>query len=222
MRNYTLILLLLFSVLCPQIAGADDLEALEVTNRRLRAEYELATKSQVYFVFDLQAKKVQFKASGMAIAELPVQTVSFWGQVGGDKVRTVAAKHSFNTPEREVLKIPPPEENTKTETEPKAEAKAEPKKFELAALELSDMPTSFQIRFDDGFRLSVKPAPEGFFRRIWRAIGKGFWHLSRPLITIWNFLQNRTYSELLLTLPPKDAQLLYWSLTDGSSCLLIN
>jgi len=220
MRNYTLILLLLCSVLWSGIAAADNLEALEVTNRRLRAEYELATKSQLYFVFDLQAKKVQFKASGMAIAELPVQKVSFWGQVAGVKVRTVAAKHSFNTPEREVLKIPPAEESAKAE--PKAEAKADPKKFELAALELSDMPTSFQVRFDDGFLVSVKPAPDGFFRRIWWALGKGFWHLSRPLISVWNFLNKQTYAEVLLTMPPKDAQLLYWSLTDGSSCLLIN
>jgi hypothetical protein len=220
MRYYTLILLFLCSVLCPTIAGADDLEALEATNRQLRAEYELARKSQLYFVFDLPAKKVQFKASGMAIAELPVQRADFWGQVGGDKIRTVAAKHSYGTPEREVLKIPPPEQSA--EAKPQAEAKADPKKFELAALELSDMPTSFQVRFDDGFLVSVKPAPAGFFRRIWWALSKGFWHLSRPLNSVWNFLHKQTYAEILLTIPPKDAQLLYWSLTDGSSCLLIN
>lgn len=222
MRNLTLICLLLCGVLCPAISGADDLEALEAANRRLRAEYELATKSQLYFVFDLPAKRVQFKASGMAIAELPVQRVDFWGQVRSDRIRTVAAKHSYDTPEREVLKIPPPEQSAKPVAEPKPEAKADPKKFELAALELSDMPTSFQVRFDDGFLVSVKPAPEGFFRRIWWLLAKGFWHLSRPLISVWNFLHKQTYAEILLTMPPKDAQLLYWSLTDGSSCLLIH
>jgi hypothetical protein len=222
MRYYTLILLFLCSVLGPAIAGADDLEALEATNRRLRAEYELATKSQLYFVFDLPAKKVQFKASGLTIAELPVQRMDFWGQVGSDKVRTVAAKHSFFTPEREVLKIPPPEQGVKSEAEPKAEVKADPKKFELAALELSDMPTSFQVSFDDGLLISVKPAPEGFFRRLWWALGKGLWHLSRPLLSVWNFLHKQAYTEILLTMPPKDAQLLYWSLTEGSSCILIN
>jgi hypothetical protein len=222
MRYYSLILLLLGCFLYPAISRADDLETLEATNRILRAEYELASRSQLYFVFDLQAKKVQFKASGLAIAELPVEKVTFWGQVAGDKVRTVLAKHSFNTPEREVLKIPPPEQSAKPETDSKAEAKADPKKFELAALELSDMPTSFQVRFDDGLLVAVKPAPEGFFRQLWGAFGKWFWHLSRPLISVWNFLHNRSYSEILLTMPPKDAQLLYWSLTDGSSCLLIN
>lgn len=223
MRNCTLIVLLFCTVLCPAFARADDLEALEVANRRLRAEYELASKSQLYFIFDLPAKKVQFKSSGLAVAELPVQTVNFWGQVGGgDKIRTVAAKQSYYTPQREVLKIPPPEQSAKPEAEPEAEAKAEPKKFELAALELSDMPTSFQVHFDDGLLVSVKPAPEEVSRRIWWTLGKGFWYLSRPLISIWNFLHKQTYSEILLTMPPKDAQLLYWSLTDGSSCLLIN
>ncbi|HXV20709.1 MAG TPA: hypothetical protein VD811_06945 [Desulfuromonadales bacterium] len=222
MRNYTLILVLLCSVLCQGISAADDLETLEATNRLLRAEYELATKTQLYFVFDLSAKKIQFKASGMAIAELPLQRVSFWGTVGGDKVRTVASKHSYKTPERDVLKIPSAEESAKPEAEPKAEVKTDPKKFELAALELSDMPTSFQVRFDDGLLVAVKPAPEEFFRRIWWTLNKGFWYLSRPLVTVWNFLHKRPYSEILLTMPPKDAQLLYWSLTDGSSCLLIN
>jgi hypothetical protein len=222
MRNFTLIFFLLCSVLCPTISGADGLEALEVTNRLLRAEYELASKSQLYFVFDLSAKKVQFKASGMAVTELLVQKVSFWGRFGGDNIRTVAAKHSYYTPERDVLKIPPPEQSAKPEAEPQAEAKADPKKFELAALEISDMPTSFQVRFDDGLLVAVKPAPEEFFRRIWWTFNKGFWYLSRPLITVWNFLHKQHYSEILLTMPPKDAQLLYWSLADGSSCLLIN
>lgn len=222
MRYYTLILVLLCSVLCQGIAAADDLETLEATNRLLRAEYELASKSQLYFVFDLQAKKVQFKSSGMAIAELPLQRLSFWGPVSGDKVRTVAGKYSSKTPERDVLKVPSPEESDKPEAEAKAEVKSDPKKFELAALELSDMPTAFQVRFDDGLLVAVKPAPEEFFRRIWWTLNKGFWYLSRPLITVWNFLHKRPYSEILLTMPPKDAQLLYWSLTDGSSCLLIN
>ncbi|HEY7746783.1 MAG TPA: hypothetical protein VIA07_10625 [Desulfuromonadales bacterium] len=222
MRNLTLVLVILCSVLCQGIARADDLETLEATNRRLRAEYELATKSQLYFVFDLQAKNVQFKSSGMAIAELPLQRVSYWGPVSGDKVRTVAGKLSYKTPERDVLKIPSPEESAKPDAEPKAQVKADPKKFELAALELSDMPTSFQVRFDDGLLVAVKPAPEEFLHRIWWTLNRGFWYLSRPLFSVWNFLHQRTYSEILLTMPPKDAQLLYWSLTDGSSCLLIN
>jgi hypothetical protein len=147
-----------------------------------------------------------------------LQGLSFWGPVSGDQVRTVAGKYSDKTPERDVLKIPSPEESDK----PEAEVKADPKKFELAALELSDMPTAFQVRFDDGLLIAVKPAPEEFFPRLWWTLNEGFWYLSRPLVTVWNFLHKRPYSEILLTMPPKDAQLLYWSLTDGSSCLFID
>lgn len=219
MRYFILFCLL---SLCPMISlatsQADDLAALEAANRRLRAEYELASQSQIYFMFDLEAGKVQFKASGLAVAELPVHAVRFWGPVTTDKVRTVVSKHSFFTPEREVLKIPSPEENTKTEDKPKSD----PKKFELAALELSDMPSSFQLRFDDGLLITVGPAPEGILSRLWRSLGKIFWYLSRPLLTLWSTLHRESYTEILLTMPPRDAQLLYWSLTEGASCLLVD
>lgn len=219
--RYVILFLLLLS-LCqatlPGSARADDLKALEATNRRLRAEYDLATKSQIYFLFDLQAKKVQFKASGLSVAELAVQSVQLWGHVATDKVRTVASKHSFFTPEREVLKIPSPEEETKADEKPKSDTK----KFELAALELSDMPTSYQLRFDDGLLISVSAAAEGFFPRLWRGVRKAFWFLSRPLLTVWNYFQKESYTELALTMPSRDAQLLYWSLTEGASCLVVD
>lgn len=218
--RYLYLLLLLCTLLAPAVVGADDLDTLKSENQRLRAEYELAAKQKLYFVFDLPAKKVQFKASGIAVAELPVQRTTVWGQIGGeDKLRTVAAKRSFVTPKRDTVKIVPPEGTAaKPETE---EPKSEPKKFELEALELSDMPSSFQVRFDDGLLLSVIPDPEGFFTRALSILVKTFWYLSRPLISDWNFIHKKTYTEILLTMPPKDAQLLYWSLADGSSCILI-
>lgn len=224
MRYVSFLLLFLGTLLAPAVVGADELGELESSNLRLRAEYELAAKQQLYFVFDLPAKKVQFKASGISVAELPVQALTIWGQVGNkDKLRTVAAKHSYFTPKRDMVKIEQPEQSAEPEAKPKTEdePKAEPKKFELEALELSDMPSSFQVRFDDGLLLSVKPAQEGFFPQVWGAIAKGFWYLSRPLISVWNFLHKKTYTEILLTMPSKDAQLIYWSLADGSSCLLI-
>lgn len=211
-------LLSLCQTLSPAVSQADDLAALETANRRLRAEYGLASKSQIYFMFDLEERKVQFKASGLAIAELPVHSVQYWGPVATDKVRTVASKHSFFAPEREVLKIPSPDESTDSGAKPKSD----PKKFELAALELSDMPSSFRLRFDDGLLISVSPAPEGILSRLWRALGNGFWYLSRPLLTLWSTLHKENHTEIMLTMPSRDAQLLYWSLTEGASCLLVD
>lgn len=218
--RYLLIFWFLFfcQATLPVASRADDLKTLETTHRRLRAEYDLATKPQIYFLFDLQAKKVQFKASGLSVAELAVHSAHLWGQIPTDKVRTVVSKHSFFTPEREVLKIPSPDEDTKSEEKTKPDAK----KFELAALELSDMPTSYQLRFDDGLLISVRAGDDGYFPALWRGFGKVFWFLSRPLLTVWNYLQKQSYTELALTMPSKDAQLLYWSLTEGASCLVVD
>lgn len=218
--RYLIILFWLF--LCPALfpatVQADDVKTLETVNKRLRAELELATRQQIYFMFDLQQGIVQFKSSGISVAELPLHSVRPWGQIATDKVRTVASKHSFVTPEREVLKVPSPEESAKTEAKPESE----PKKFELAALELPDMPTSYKLRFDDGLLITVRPDSEGFISRLWRTLDKGFWYLSRPLLTLWHYFHKQNYCEILLTMPPKDAQLLYWSLTEGASCLIVD
>jgi len=219
---FFLLWLSLCHLLLPASSQADDVKSLEAVNKRLRAEYELAASQQIYFMFDLQMSLVQFKSSGISVAELPLHSVRAWGPIATDKVRTVASKHSFFTPEREVLKPPSPEESGKAEVKTEANTKSDPKKFELAALELSDMPTSFQLRFDDGLRITVRPDAEGFFSRLWGALGKGFWYLSRPLLTLWHYFHEQSHIEILLTMPPKDAQLLYWSLTEGSSCLIVD
>jgi len=218
MRLVLVPLLLLLALLPapPSTAEEVTLAHLEALNLRLRAEYDLASQKKLYFVFDLPERKIRFKASGVKVAELQLLGINQWGPLGGEGIRSLVAKESFAQPQREVITVGQPK--AAGDSDKTADAG---KKFELAALELSDMPTSFQLRFDDGTRISVKAAPEGLAQRLGWLLRKPGWLLSRPLISDWNFLRKQSYTELLLTMPAKDAQLLYWSLTDGSNCLLL-
>ncbi len=82
------------------------------------------------------------------------------------------------------------------------------------------MPTNFTIVLDDGLNIIVRPVTEGWTSRLREKSHLFFWYLSRPLISDWNFLHGKAYTELHLMLLAKDVQLLYWSLAENSPFLL--
>jgi hypothetical protein len=220
MRALTLVAILLLGLVCAAPAADEvPLAALESANWLLKAELELAKSAQVYFDFDLAEKKVRFKSSGIAVAELPVSQLRIWGPSTGDKLRTLTGKESLVRPERESILIPG-QEGEKPGEAKKEEGSKEEKKFDLQALELSDMPRTFRLRLDDATVITVRPAPQGTLEWL---LAKGlalYWHLSRPLISDWHFLHRKPYTEILLIMPAKDAQLLYWSFAEGTRCLI--
>lgn len=188
--------------------GDERRTALTAENRFLRAEHELAGQQKVYFQFDLAGRQVRLKTSGVVVAELAVTGGRRWGPSPTAAVRTLVAKDALFPPQRKQIEIP----------DGQSQEKKAP--FELQTLELDDMPTAFHARLDDGTRLSLLAAPTGLFSRGWEALRVVFWYLTRPLISDWHFLRGRAYTELRLLLPARDVQMLYWSLIEGSGCLL--
>jgi hypothetical protein len=222
MRACPLLLLLLLTGLP---ARADERAALEATNRQLKSELELAKKQQLYFVFDLPERKVLFKTSGIPVATLAAVDLRLWGRPGGDQLRTLAGKVADKPPKRESVVITPAEGEAKPAEPAPPEAppakKGEPKKIELQALEIDDMPVSYTLHLSDGLLVTVRPAAEGSFRsKLAATADKVYWYLSRPLISDWLYLRKQTYNEILLVLPPKEARMLYWSFTEGAPCLI--
>jgi len=216
MRAFLLLMLYSLITVFPALAKEATLEQLEAVNLRLRAEYDLASQKKIYFVFDLPARKIAFRASGVTVAELRFGGIRQWGMFKEEGIRSLVNKESLVKPERDIITVGEVKNN-----EDAAKPAGDGKKLDLAALELADMPTSFQLHLDDGTLISVQSAPSGFSQQLWWQLRKLYWLLSRPLISDWNFLRKKPYTELLLTMPAKDAQLLYWSFTDGSNCLLL-
>lgn len=215
MRSLLLLLLLCLFLVSPIVAGAgrpatESPLAVVAANQLLKAEYDLARKPQIYFVVDLPASRFRFKASGITVTDLTIAGHRLWGPVPAStpKPRTVEQKEALFAPQRQKIEAP------------KVTAGKDERPFKIKALELGDMPTAFRARFDDGTRLSVRAVPEGFMARGWSTVQTGLWYFTRPLISDWHFLFGTAYTELHLTLPARDVQLLYWSLTEGSSCLI--
>lgn len=177
----------------------------------LTAEYDLAKQPKAYFVLDIQGKTLELRIRGMALRAWPLQNIHFWGRPGFSRSVELVRKSALNPPQRKVIK---PGE---VEKQPVDAAK-----FELEALELSDMPKNFTLDFDDGLHVSVK-TPRGGLSGRSRAYREAFrWYVMLP---VRNFLRGgakKPLSELEFTFAnEKDAQSIYWMFYDGIKGIIL-
>ncbi len=206
---------LLFCLFCfslgaalPAAAAAPG-EVFPADYRLLRQELHLAKENQIYFVFDLPAHQVSFRASGLSVAELPLAGWRLWGHPREPRIDVLVEKDTLAEPQR-----------TKIRVAPAAETPTLTAGGDLQALEIDDMPVRYQLLFDDGTVIRVAPCARGVFGRIIDGWRWAAWCLSRPLISDWKFFRGKPYTELVLVLQPRDAQLLYWSFTAGGRSLI--
>ena len=219
MRSFLTVLLLL--LLWIPGAAADEATELAQTNRLLQAEYELAKSQKLYFIFDLPVGRIQFKSSGIVLAEAPILTMHSWGRPVDGLTYTLTKRTARKEPEREKVAIPDGKEaETPAAPQPAPKPGEAPK---IQALELSDMPTEYTLELDDGTLLTVRsPLAENVdFKEKFRYLrDKYSWYVDRSLKSIWHHRQGTTYNEMLLTLPEREARMLYWSFQVGARCLV--
>jgi hypothetical protein len=220
MRLFLTILLAL--LLCSPVTAADETAELAQTNRLLQAEYDLAKSQQLYFFIDLQANRIYFRTSGVTLAELPILSLRSWGRPADGIAYALAKKTAREEPVREQVLIPPaPGKEPEKPAEPVIEAK-KPQAPVLQALEIADMPTEYVLQLDDGTLLTVHAElseANTMTKLRWKAV-RSSWFLTRPLISVWHRWHGSTYNEMSLTLPEREARMLYWSFQEGARCLV--
>ena len=208
--RFTFILLCLCVALsAASNVSADELLDLRTENRFLQSELPLAQKANVYFIFNLKDKKVYMKTRGVTLRELPIVKVKAWNIRIPAKSQALLKRSTLFKPRREDIK--PQEKETGSSD-----------KFEIDALELDDMPSRFNLVLDNGVVITVRPTPRGVLSHLENMGNSLFWHLSRPLLTVWGFLGKKSYSSLYLSMEKTDAQSLYWSFSEGSQCIIYN
>jgi hypothetical protein len=217
-----LLIMLLALLLAGAAVAGDDAADLLQTNRLLQAEYDLAKSQKLYFVIDLPARRILFRASGVTLAELPILTLRSWGRPADGITYTLARKTARQEPVREQVLIPPaPGKEPDKPAEPVIEAR-KPEAPALQALEIADMPTDYTLQLDDGTLLTVHAelAEAGLLTRLrWQTV-RFSWYLTRPLISVWHRLRGSAYNEMLMVLPERETRMLYWSFQEGARCLV--
>jgi|GEM_PF-564479 len=191
-------------------AFSQDFLSLE-EHQLLESELKLAKTPQLYFIFDFKKKEILIKSKGAILKELKIDAVRFWGQHVKPEPYTLIKKSALLKPKREEIK-PKKEEDTEETTGT----------FDIKALELSDMPSSYRLTLKKGIVITIRPTPEGIFSTIFNAVSLANWYLSRPLLTLWNYLMGKPFTAVYLTLQKEDARSLYWSFTEGAESIIYN
>jgi len=209
LRTILSLIYILFALFISSSATADVLNSKE---ELLKYEIKLARKPQIYFMLNLEEKKIYIKARGIILKEIPVYDIRFWGDILRVQPYLMFKKSAFSTPMRDKIN---PEEIDKEENN-----NDEKKKFELKALELSDMPASYTLSLDENVFISVKPIHKSMVMRLFADAYSLNWYVAKPLYTVWNTIRNKPYTAIQLLLKKEDAQSLYWSFVEGGKIII--
>lgn len=199
-------------------------QAILKENKFLEEELSLAKNPQYYFVINLKDKKIELRARGMVLKSWTASRIRYSGKPVPLKVTTLAQKSALNPPKRKMIK---PGE-TQESTAPTATQPAEPTKskepnstatgttdtFEVEALEITDMPGSYELILDNGLQISVR-SKAGSKEKMKQNRELILWYTWLP---IKNFLFKKKEPKPRMILyfdNPRDAQGIYWAFIDG-------
>ncbi|MGB9765398.1 MAG: hypothetical protein ACPLZD_08605 [Candidatus Saccharicenans sp.] len=196
-------------------------------NKFLEEEYTLAKNPQYYFVINLKDKKTELRARGMVLKSWIARQIKYAGKPVPLKVTALVQKSALNPPKRKLIKpgesevMPTPapsekDEKGKTKSKKSAPSSASPDsdEFQLEALEITDMPTTYELILDNGLKISVRSKTSGK-QKLHQAAESFLWYVWLP---VKNFLINRKNPETRMIIyfdNPREAQGLYWAFIDG-------
>jgi hypothetical protein len=172
----------------------------------LESELILAKKPGLYFIFDLKDKRISLKARGILLKEWEIKQVRYWGNPVAVKPISLTDKMTILPPKRERVK---PGEND------------EDKKYELKALDLDDMPSSYTLSFAGGIFLRIRPEAKGWVSIFPIILSTLRQHALFPLNTLWFSVKKKPFTSIEIVLnDKKESQAFYWAFTEGMECVI--
>lgn len=203
-------------------------------NRFLEEELKLARTPRYYFVLNLREKTMELRARGMVLKFWKASELRYTGKPVPLQVTTLTNKTALNPPERKVLNPAEQQaEEARKAAEEKARQEQQKKKengkkqdstqsstttptdtFDVEALEITDMPGSYELNFDDGLRIFVR-SKSGFSEKFRQTRETLLWYTWYP---VKNFLNRKSElrPQLILYFDNlRDAQGIYWAFIDG-------
>ncbi len=201
MMRTKLLLSLLFLFCIIAACAAEEKPAPQQLNQRLKEELSLAKSPALYFIFDLSGKNISLKSRGMVLQEWKIESLHSWGEQPALETLTLVKKSALFAPKRK--KITPG-------------ATEQGDKFELDALELKDMPSSYTFYLDKGIYLYFRAKPKRFISRVGN-IGYLFvWYLWVPLRNLRFEMKKKPFTAMEVRLGSReDSQAIYWSFSEG-------
>lgn len=219
MKKIAAVVSLGFLLAAPTLAQKVPPSALQ--DRLLREDLALAKTPSLYFVIRLQSRTFALCAGGLTLRESKIVGLRSWGVTQPLEPLAIEKKSTLFPPKRTEI-IPQTEEEAEkaqaqAEKEAKKPGKQQTQTFELEALELKDMPSSFILFMSDGTRLYFRPQAQKFLPRMASFGHTLSWYFWVPLKNLWFRLKKKPFSAVDVTLEAKeDCQSIYWSLAEGA------
>lgn len=213
---------LLFLALASVAWAVDsDLSATLAKSRFVEDEYSLAQKSRFYAVIDLTQPAIVLKARGVVFKTWKILSVEALGSGIPRKVLTVAKRSAMAPPERIILKPESDEEAAAklaaTPAPPPGTPPAGPPP--LDALEVTDMPTQYDIQFSDNVVVDVSQPITDRWEKF-KVTAKEVWEKALlPLRRLTGKVPVKKGIELRILMSGPDAQATYWALPEGTEVL---
>jgi len=197
----------------------------------LAEELSLAKNPQYYFVLNLKEKKIELRARGMVLKSWAARDIRYTGPAVPLKVTTLAQKTALKPPKR--LLINPAENQAQESSTAKPQEKKEEKagqektaaasgsgssdNFEVQALEITDMPTSYELIMDNGLQVSIRTKGKEKSRQQRELIS---WYVLRPIKNLLSSKKEIKPKMIIYFEKERDAQGLYWAFIDGLKGLI--
>jgi len=172
----------------------------------LEAEIKLAEQPGNYFVIDIQEQKISLRARGIMLREWEIEQVRLMGDPLPIDPVLLIRKASCTPPKRVDIKP----QGSQMEGE-----------FQLEALEIKDMPTTYSLEFERGISLYIQPREKGLFSILNRALFALKWHTVLPLRMLSSSCRKNPCTTIhAVFTDQEEAQALFWASPEGTKCII--
>jgi len=200
-------------LLAVSLAATAALSGLMEESRLLESELRLAEKSAIYCIFNLEENRVLIKARGVILREFVIEGSQLWGRTPPITPLRLVSRSALLEPKRKDARA------KKQEDQPSGADKSTDT-FEVEALELKDMPSSFRLDLSEAVYVSIRPTPQGRLGTLLDILSRLVWRIKTPILGAWHLLRGHPFTAIHLQLGGDDARHLYWSFPQGSEAIV--
>lgn len=204
--NIILIFLLYLSNI--NASGSSQNERIKKENLFLKAEYGLAKEYKIYFVFNLEEKKILLKARGLTLKEYPIQSFKIWGYKILPQPLKLVKKGWIAKPARK--KIIPVNN---------IDYSSELGFFDI--FDINDLPSRYSLKFNEATWIFIRPKSNRISSHILNLLScvKSY-AIIKPFGSIMYTIMKKRFTEIEIYLDENDSKSLFWSLQEGYRCII--
>ena len=197
---WTLLFILVLGEACSSQSGAQQ----KTSTPPVEQELQMAKTKSLYFIVDTDKNIVLLKARGIPLRTFPL-TGSEW--IGAPLTHSTVLHLQTKDPSVSPLPVSPPSDSSQES----------PPEDPITPLNVSNMPTRYELTFLESMTILVQPPHLASF---WANLGHQIAGWGRR-VTARMGTWSGSHQYLVLSLDPAEAQALYWATIPPMTCLVI-